>query len=228
MKITFICHSSFLVETDSVSLLFDYYGGVLPVIPKDRPLYILASHSHPDHYSGKIFPLAERYPSVQYLLSSDIPKREVPENIRERTFFLQPGSFWEDSCLQIRTLASNDQGIAFWCSAGETQIYHAGDLNNWYWDGDAEDAAMADLYHNELKKIAGKTADLAFIPLDPRLKKPSLGILDFMKTADARYIFPMHMWNHFELIPEIKKDPAAAAYRNRIMDITENGQIFSI
>lgn len=41
MKITYIHHSSFLVELEHVSMLFDYYAGQLPEIRKDRPLVVL-------------------------------------------------------------------------------------------------------------------------------------------------------------------------------------------
>ena len=34
MKITYIHHSSFLVELEHVSMLFDYYAGQLPEIRK--------------------------------------------------------------------------------------------------------------------------------------------------------------------------------------------------
>ena len=51
MKVTFIHHSSFLVETESRYLLFDYFQGELPDMKDDKPLYILASHRHGDHFS---------------------------------------------------------------------------------------------------------------------------------------------------------------------------------
>ena len=60
MIITFIHHSSFLVETDSLYLLFDYFRGTLPELDPAKPLYVLTSHSHSDHYSRKIFSLTDR------------------------------------------------------------------------------------------------------------------------------------------------------------------------
>ena len=51
MKITYIHHSAFLVETESVYLLFDYFQGNLPELSEKKPLYVFASHRHPDHFS---------------------------------------------------------------------------------------------------------------------------------------------------------------------------------
>ena len=40
MKITYIHHSAFLVETESVYLLFDYFQGNLPELSEKKPLYV--------------------------------------------------------------------------------------------------------------------------------------------------------------------------------------------
>ena len=69
MNVTFIHHSSFLVEEASVFLLFDYTEGQIPLLPKDAPLYVLASHSHGDHFSPAIFALAKEHPNVRFVLS---------------------------------------------------------------------------------------------------------------------------------------------------------------
>ena len=55
MKITYIHHSAFLVETESAYLLFDYFQGKLPEFSEEKPLYVFASHRHPDHFSKVIF-----------------------------------------------------------------------------------------------------------------------------------------------------------------------------
>ena len=75
MKITYIHHSSFLVELEHVSMLFDYYAGQLPEIRKDRPLVVFASHFHGDHFAPVIFDLAKDREDVNYVLSKDISKK---------------------------------------------------------------------------------------------------------------------------------------------------------
>ena len=76
MKITFIAHSAFLVEWDKFYTLFDYvyeldYTGTLPPLDPQKPLLVFSSHSHEDHFDGKVFGLLEQYPLTQFFVSRD-------------------------------------------------------------------------------------------------------------------------------------------------------------
>ena len=81
--------------------------------------------------------------NVTYVLSDDIWTRQVPEDLLGRTIFLGPG---EDVSLKdgagnpvdIQAFKSTDQGVAFLASLEGRTIYHAGDLNNWVWEGEPE------------------------------------------------------------------------------------------
>lgn len=224
MKITYIHHSCFLVETQSACLLFDYFEGQLPPIPEEKPLYILASHSHHDHYSEEIFSL--KHPNLTYLLS-----RDIPEVRRPNAHFLKPCETWSDGLLSLETFRSTDEGVAFWCRVDGKEIYHAGDLNHWYWEGEDEqwNADMTAAYRSEVAKLAGRTADAAFLPVDPRLEDWFyLGADDFMAVADARYLFPMHFWGDFSVCRKLINHPCSANYRGKIVTIEEKGQSFSI
>ena len=90
--------------------------------------------------------------------------------------------------VSIDTLRSNDEGVAFIVRLGDLRIYHAGDLNNWWWDGDVEDQKLADIYHEELERIRGRHFTAAFIPLDPRLNGWWKGIEDFTPIGSSRCI----------------------------------------
>lgn len=57
MKITYLGHSGFLVETKEHYLLFDYYTGKLPAFLPEKKLTVFVSHSHQDHYNKEIFAL---------------------------------------------------------------------------------------------------------------------------------------------------------------------------
>ena len=48
MKITYIYHSGFLVETKECYYLFDYYKGSLPSLDTNKQILVFASHSHRD------------------------------------------------------------------------------------------------------------------------------------------------------------------------------------
>ena len=227
MKITYIHHSCFLAETESACLLFDYFEGELPAIPENKPLYILASHNHHDHFSETVFSL--NHPRITYLLSWDIPAERVPEG--KTVYFLQPQENWTDGCLSLETYRSTDEGVAFWCILDGKQLYHAGDLNHWYWEGEDEDwnRDMTDSYRAEIAKMAGRKADAAFLPVDPRLEQWFyLGADDFMQQADANVLFPMHFWGDFSVCRRLKEHSCSENYRDRIVIIEEKGQSFSL
>lgn len=231
MKVTYIHHSSFLVETDHTCLLFDYFEGTVPEIPREKPLYIFASHRHGDHFSKVIFDLADMADKVTYVLSTDIWRKRVPEPLREQTVFLAPGEKKTLDGLTVEAFRSTDEGVAFWCSVDGVEIYHAGDLNHWYWEGEdeKENADMTAAYRSEIAKMAGRTADLAFLPLDPRLEQWFyLGIDDFMKTAGAKKIFPMHFWEQYDVAKRLKELPCSEPYREKIVEIGQRGQEFEI
>ena len=233
MKVTYIFHSGFFVETDCASLLFDYYRGPFPAPSAEKPLYIFSSHSHGDHVSTKIFDFAKKTSRdipgacVHYLLSDDISPGQIPKDCKAAVTFLEPDRSWADDLVSVQTLRSNDLGIAFVVDIGGIKIYHAGDLNNWWWDGDREDEKLADHYHRELEKIRGMHFDAAFIPLDPRIKGYQLGIEDFLLYADADRIFPMHFGTHFEIIDQFLDRPEGKDYSGKIVRIRQENQIFT-
>lgn len=231
MKVTYIHHSAFAVETEQACLLFDYFEGELPEFPEEKPLYVFASHRHPDHFSKVIFKLAEKYPNIYFVLSSDIWKKRIPEELREKTWFLDPGEKKTIGELTVEGFKSTDEGVAFWCQIDGREIYHAGDLNHWYWEGEEEqwNTDMTAAYRKEIEKMAERTADVAFLPLDPRLEQWFyLGIDDFMKAADAKVIFPMHFWGQFDVAARLKALPCSEKYRDKIMEIKEDGQEFIV
>ena len=231
MKVTYIHHSSYLVETDSVTMLFDYFQGELPEIPEKKPLYVFASHRHGDHFSEVIFDLAKKYENMIFVLSYDIEEKRVPEPLRGRTYFLKPDEIWEHEGLKVETYRSTDEGVAFWCSADGKEIYHAGDLNHWYWDGEDEqwNKDMTAAYRSEIAKMRGRTADVAFLPLDPRQEQYFyLGIDDFVKEVHVKHIFPMHFWDQFDVGERLKALPCSEGYRDRIIEIKQEEHEYEV
>lgn len=224
--VTYIKHSCFLVETAECYLLFDYYGGEVPLPALDpaKPLLLFNSHAHRDHFSREIFALRDRYPSAVFVLSADIP---VPSTVQPFTCPMLPHEHrlvqlaGGRAAVSIDTLRSNDEGVAFIIQLEDLCIYHAGDLNNWWWDGDVEDQKLADIYHEELERIRGQHFTLAFIPLDPRLKGWWKGIEDFMHYADTDAIFPMHNFGEKGLPKKFLTLDCAAGYKNRVFDVEE-------
>lgn len=231
MKITYIHHSAFMVETESACMLFDYFEGAVPETPAEKPLYVFASHCHGDHFSEVIFDLAKDHKKILFILSSDIWTKRVPAELQVKAVSLAPDQKWSDGILTVETYKSTDEGVAFWCTIDGREIYHAGDLNHWYWEGEDEqwNRDMTKAYRAEIEKMRGRKADAAFLPLDPRLETWFyLGIDDFMKVADAEKIIPMHFWGRFDVGARLIALPCSEPYRDRIVEIREKGQTFYI
>ncbi len=238
MKITFIHHSAFLVELETVTLLFDYTEGALPKLNDKKPLLVFASHRHGDHFSEKILEFKKEHEKTRYILSDDIPKGRLPEELLSEAVFVKPGEsltgpFSEEgkANTEILTFRSTDEGVAFLVKAEGTVIYHAGDLNNWRWEGEPDDwnAHMARQYSEEVDKLSGMHIDVAFLPLDPRQEHAfCLGFDEFMRKTQVSHVFPMHCWGDFSVIGKLKEMDISAPYRERMVDIHEDGEYFVI
>ena len=229
MKVTFLYHSSFFVELESHCLLFDYFRGEIPQV--DKPLYVFASHSHEDHFSPAIFRLAQPGREVHFLLSSDISPRQTPPSLQEQITFVAPHSVYELGDLKVATLRSTDMGVAFLIQCEGKQIYHAGDLNCWEWDGAprVQNDQMVQAYTSELELLRGKEIDLAFVPLDPRQERYyAQGMVHFLQVVQPKYVFPMHMWEDYSVIPRFCTNPSYQQYAPLIQNVSRPGQSFSL
>ena len=236
MQVTFLDHSGFLVELDSAALLFDWWKGELPVIKPGVPLYVFASHIHPDHFDPRIFALDDGNREVRFILGHDIKlssrnlerwglSPKTAENCRN----LWGGETLELPCARVETLPSTDEGEAFLVTADGFTIFHAGDLNWWHWEG--EDKGWNRNMEVNFKKYAealrGRTIDLAMLPLDPRLGEAGFwGPAYFLETAEIRRVLPMHQWGEFDFTRKfLEKHPA---FTDRVLPVKEPGQVFAL
>ena len=197
MKITYLDHSGILVEIKECYCIFDYYKGELPPLDKEKDVIVFCSHSHNDHYNPLIFDfLNQRGMRYQAVLANDISDENRLSKIKHS--FVKPDECYQfDGGIQVETLLSNDSGVAFIVSTDEGMIYHSGDLNDWYWEGEPEEEnqELRTIYHTEIGKIKGRHFDVAFVPLDPRLEAHYAdGLLYFLENVDCDAVFPIHYW----------------------------------
>ncbi len=207
-NVNYIGHSGFLVELEKCYLLFDYYEGRLPILEKEKPLFLFASHFHADHYNPEVFELLKEQKQIFGIFDRGIFKERTPENI-ERWFVKQNQTYELPLGVKVETLKSTDAGVAFLVTVGDKTIYHGGDLNDWYWEGEAEadNQRMTEKYRKEMDKLADKTIDAAFVPLDPRQEADyARGILYFLETTKAEKVIPMHFWKKPEVIDKFLKE----------------------
>lgn len=216
LRVTYIYHSGFCVETEESYFIFDYYKGQLPVLDGRKRVYVFASHFHHDHYNPAVFALLRQQgiPSenIEAVLAADIRKKNYPGDIR----VLRAGgnkSYTLSDGINVETLYSTDSGVAYLVTVKyggkDSVIYHAGDLNDWCWEEESKEYNhnMTVRYRREIDKIAGRRIDAAFVPLDVRQEADyDRGILYFLEKANAGCVYPMHYWEHPEVIKKFLEE----------------------
>jgi len=124
MKITFLYHSGFLLEATNCAVVIDYWkdtpeGTLQAFFQREekklsrnrRPVYVLASHFHADHYNPEILTWQEHYKELNfhYVLSSDIRRRR---NVADsKALFLRKGDVYANEEIKIQAGGSTDAGI---------------------------------------------------------------------------------------------------------------------
>ena len=234
MKVTYLYHSGFAVELEKHIFVFDYMKGKLPDWDGRKEIIFFASHKHSDHFVMDIFQWFGKYENLRYVLGSDI---KLSDKYLEcngvdpcvKTVITNAGKnrTLELGDVKIETLRSTDEGVAFIvCTEGKT-IYHAGDLNWWHWEGEADswNTQMEKDYKKEISLIDGRHFDVAFVPLDPRLSDAcSLGLRYFLEQTDAEHVFPMHFWGDYEVCRRIRKEKDLQGMLEHVHPVEYHGQ----
>jgi L-ascorbate metabolism protein UlaG (beta-lactamase superfamily) len=232
------------VELDEKVLIFDWFDGnrvegyhfrgTLPEYETDTPVYVFASHSHRDHFDMDVLHLADRYSNIRFIFSKDcrmtrnfLKKHGFAEGITGRITYVAPAAKYKVDDLNIETFRSTDAGVAFYVECAGICVFHAGDLNDWKWDGagDLINGNMQHAYRGQIKLLRNKKIHLAFLPMDPRLGEYQfLGIDYFLQHVDADYVFPMHMWQDYSGIAEYKRRITNQAMAERIVELYHENQ----
>jgi len=233
-RAAFLDHSGFLVETDSAALLFDWWKGDLPALRPGVPLYVFASHAHPDHFDPRIFSLDDGSRDVRFILGRGIKltprSRErwgVSPETAERCHILRGGQSLALPCANVEALPSTDEGAAFLAEVDGQAVFHAGDLNWWHWEGEdkAWNNSMAADFKRFAEPLRGRRIDLAMLPLDPRLGEAGFwGPRYFLELAEIKTFLPMHQWGDFGFTKRFLD--AYPEFADRTVPVERTGQVF--
>lgn len=220
LKITYIRHDCFLLETGQLSAVFDYYNFdsaaeeelpyFLQRIPKEKPLYVIVSHHHKDHFTPRIFGWSRKFANIHYIISNDThriakhyftadsrysgPLRTAPESVT----VLKPGEEYSDNLLTVRAFSSTDIGNSYALHTAERTVFHAGDLNAWIWRDESTDEEVAEAMQGFEKVLADLSAytdrfDIAMFPVDARIGTGFFtGAATFVRKFTIGIFIPMH------------------------------------
>lgn len=238
MKVTYIYHSCFSIELQNIVLVFDYFKGEIPNFDREKEIYVFSSHQHHDHFSLSIFEQFKSYSKVTYVLSNDIDLTDkylesngVDPSIKERIITVRPNQTYTLEHMNIQTLKSTDQGVAFWVQAEGKSIYHAGDLNWWHWSEESGDynEKMENQFKKQIKNIEAEYFDIAFLPADSRQEDYFWWGFDyFMKHTKTNVVFPMHFWEDYTVIDRLESIAKENGYANKLYSVRGDGQKWEI
>jgi ribonuclease BN (tRNA processing enzyme) len=62
VKVEYLSHSGYAVETDKIIMIFDYVNGILPskYLTSDKQCCFFITHRHSDHFSQSVFSYKKR------------------------------------------------------------------------------------------------------------------------------------------------------------------------
>lgn len=235
-KINYLYNSGFTIETKNYLLIFDYYkdsvskdlktiknGAISELdLKTSKKIIVFSSHSHFDHFNPVIFTWKELRPDIHYVLSSDIT------SIDKKDTSISLLSAYEDLYLPdiyIKAFNSNDLGISFLVAVDDLKIFHSGDLNWWHWWDENEEfnLEMEKSFKEEIGKLKGTPIDIAFCPVDPRLKDYYyLGGEYFIKELAPKLFIPMHFRGKYSTTLKFK-ERIKAPY-TKIAEIQKRGE----
>ncbi len=217
MTVTYIYHSGFMIETQHLILIFDYYKDPSGIVAhtlanSQKPVYFFVSHRHPDHFNPAIFNFASQNAPIRYIISADVRRKLKNVATPSAINFLKVGDSYTDNLLSIAAMPSTDVGISFCVSVENATIFHAGDLNDWHWKDESTqkeiNKAEGD-FKSALRRIheAGFSQfNVAMFPVDPRMGSDfEEGAKMFVREFDVAHFFPMHFWDKSELATEFSR-----------------------
>ena len=215
LKITYLFHSGFAIETSGSILIFDYWmdpsHAVATLLQSPKPFYVFASHFHEDHFAPAILEWRKTRGHITYLMSKDILRHRRAQK-EDADVWLAKGGSWTDGTLSVHATGSTDSGVSWVVETEGLRLFHAGDLNNWYarflpnaspgeiihseeMDEDVDPIQHEKRYLGELKDIRklGHRFDVVMFPVDGRIGNGyTLGGRQFLERFDVGLFVPMH------------------------------------
>ncbi|MFY9177305.1 MAG: MBL fold metallo-hydrolase [Clostridiales bacterium] len=235
-KIYYLHHSGFAVKIRGNLLVFDYYShepeGRLSGLDKGtishkdleeaETVYVFVSHSHHDHYNPVIFEWERINSNIQYFLSFDV---ETPSK-DTKYCSMQPYEEYKDDSIFVKAYGSTDIGVSFKVEIGGFKIFHAGDLNCWYWYYESTPQELEEDENKflvELEMMKDEDVDIAFFPVDPRLEEYYyMGGEYFIKKLKPRLFIPMHFWDDYSITRTFAQ--RLAHQPTKIVELSHRGQ----
>jgi len=205
MYIIHLFHSGFLIENQGNYFVFDPISTF--TIPENyKHLFVLASHSHDDHFKPEVFKHYYQEEKAQFIFSRDIEDKIDKEDICN-LHIVDPYENMVIDDIRIESYGSTDKGNSYLVHANEKSYFHSGDLNWWHWNRmNGEELKVEEMdYKKEINLLQGKAIDYAFIPVDPRLGEHAyLTINHFIEVVKPKVVIPMHAFGRYDFYEDLQ------------------------
>lgn len=239
MKVYYVYHSCFLIETSSSFIIFDYFKHkkskyddfnfedlFSKALNSQKLIYIFSSHNHHDHFNDEILTFSKS--SNTYLILSDDIK--INSDIPNITFVKENKKYILNN-ITINTFGSTDEGVSFLVNIDNLNIFHAGDLNWWKWSDDTIEEAIS--MENNFKSIIENICnlnceiDISFFPVDGRLEKDHYyyGGKYFLESLNPKIFIPMHLWDNYKICTDFKNLMTNSLANTEILTLSHANQI---
>ncbi len=204
IKVTYLDHSGFAVETPDVLMVFDYYRDPAHKVKKtlehrpDLPVVFFVTHRHHDHFSHEIFELGQSH-KRQYIISNDVKDKDIHFDMP--IGWMSHGDKIEDLLggLTVRAFGTTGRGCSFVVTTADGKnIFHAGELGE---SPSHNDDSPRDIhaYREKFEVAVGRIAeaqptfDLAFMAVEP-VDNPDFAqaAVYFLEKADVAVFIPYH------------------------------------
>ncbi|WP_160195810.1 MBL fold metallo-hydrolase [Senegalia massiliensis] len=233
-NITYIFHSSFMVETKNHILIFDYIkNNNLDINTLNNKLsystkkiYVFVTHSHDDHFDPDIFSLKELNSNIKFIISDDISIDKKIENL----YYISQYNLLEFDNILIETYGTTDKGLSYFVETDGLNIYHSGDLNWWHWKNDERKARIKEEedYKKEIDLLRDKVIDISFVPVDPRLEEYYyLSAEYFIDTIGPQLLIPMHFGDKIDITHQLNNKLIHKYSKSKIWEINAPLEVYN-
>ena len=245
MIVTYVYHSCCAIEFENFSVIIDYYQDATKdgeetgwvknhLLKQEKPLYVLCTHSHADHFNEEVLSWDQDRGDVTYLFS-----KEVADTLKDnallkddKIIYLDKFEAYRDGNIMVKAFGSTDAGASFYMEHEDKKLFHAGDLNNWHWNEEAtkeETYVYENHYICELELLSEHVneVDIAMFPLDPRLGKDFMrGGEQFVNKINTDNFLPLHFGDNYKLIQQFES--IARKANCKLLKLEHKGQSFKI
>ena len=245
MIITYVYHSCCAIEFKNFAVIIDYYKDAIKdgeetgwveknLLQNDKPLYVLCTHSHADHFNEEVLKWDTKKDNITYIFSKEVVDTLSDNSLLkdEKITYLDKFEEYKDKNIKVQAFGSTDEGGSFYIEHKRNKIFHAGDLNNWHWNEEVprkEALAFENHYICELELLSEqvKGLDVAMFPIDPRLGKDFMrGGEQFINKIKTKHILPLHFGDNYELIQQF--EPIARKAKTKVLLPEHTGQSFKL